>query len=439
VNRPCAKEKDGTMDQIRIRGGRPLSGTVRIGGAKNAALPLMAACLLTEDTLTLSNLPHLADITTMANLLAGHGADIRMDGDTGNGGNAGRTLALKAAEITDTTAPYDLVRRMRASVLVLGPLVARTGHARVSLPGGCAIGTRPVDLHLKGLQALGAEIELAEGYIEARAPDRLKGAQFTFPFVSVGATENLLMAAALADGETVLANAAREPEIADLAHCLNAMGAHIVGIGTDTLTISGVKSLHGAAHEVVPDRIEAGTFAMAAAITRGDLELTGMRPGLMDAVLDKLREAGIKLEQGEASLRVSCPDGVHGVDVMTEPFPGFPTDLQAQMTALMSVSDGAAMITETIFENRFMHIPELARMGANVTVHNASSLVRGVKALKGAPVMATDLRASASLVLAGLAAQGETAVSRVYHIDRGYERIEEKLAACGADIERVTE
>jgi UDP-N-acetylglucosamine 1-carboxyvinyltransferase len=426
------------MDQIRIRGGRPLTGTVRIGGAKNAALPLMAACLLTDEPLTLSNLPHLADITTMANLLAGHGAEIRMEGDSGNGGHTGRTLALHAAEITDTTAPYDLVRRMRASVLVLGPLVARTGRARVSLPGGCAIGTRPVDLHLKGLQQLGAEIDLAEGYIEARASGRLKGAHIVFPMVSVGATENLLMAAALAEGETVLANAAREPEIGDLARCLNAMGAKVEGIGTDTLTVQGVERLHGAAHEVVPDRIETGTFAMAAAITRGDLKLLGTRAGLMEAVVEKLREAGVTIEATEGGLRVACPDGVHGVDVMTEPFPGFPTDLQAQMTALMSVSDGAAMITETIFENRFMHIPELARMGANVTVHNASSLVRGVKGLKGAPVMATDLRASASLVLAGLAAEGETVVSRVYHIDRGYERIEEKLAACGADIERVT-
>jgi UDP-N-acetylglucosamine 1-carboxyvinyltransferase len=426
------------MDQIRIRGGRPLTGTVRIGGAKNAALPLMAACLLTDETLTLSNLPHLVDITTMANLLAGHGAEIRMEGDSGDGGHAGRTLSLHAGEITDTTAPYDLVRRMRASVLVLGPLVARTGHARVSLPGGCAIGTRPVDLHLKGLQQLGAEIELAEGYIEARANGRLRGGHVLFPTVSVGATENLLMAAALADGETVLANAAREPEIADLARCLVAMGAEIAGIGTDTLTVRGVERLHGARHEVVPDRIEAGTFAMAAAITRGDLELLGARAGLMESVVDKLREAGVEISPTERGLRVACPDGVRGVDVMTEPFPGFPTDLQAQMTALMSVASGAAMITETIFENRFMHIPELARMGANVTVHNASSLVRGVAGLKGAPVMATDLRASASLVLAGLAAEGETSISRVYHIDRGYERIEEKLAGCGADIERVT-
>ncbi|MPY71998.1 MAG: UDP-N-acetylglucosamine 1-carboxyvinyltransferase [Alphaproteobacteria bacterium] len=426
------------MDQIRIRGGRPLTGTVRIGGAKNAALPLMAACLLTDETLTLSNLPHLVDITTMANLLAGHGAEIRMQGEAGDGGHTGRTLSLHAGKITDTTAPYDLVRRMRASVLVLGPLVARTGHARVSLPGGCAIGTRPVDLHLKGLQQLGAEIELAEGYIEARAKGRLRGGHVLFPTVSVGATENLLMAAALAEGETVLANAAREPEIADLARCLIAMGAEIAGVGTDTLTVRGVERLHGARHEVVPDRIEAGTFAMAAAITRGDLELLGARAGLMESVVDKLCEAGVEISPTERGLRVACPGGVRGVDVMTEPFPGFPTDLQAQMTALMSVASGAAMITETIFENRFMHIPELARMGANVTVHNASSLVRGVGGLKGAPVMATDLRASASLVLAGLAAEGETVVSRVYHIDRGYERIEEKLAGCGADIERVT-
>ena len=412
---------------------------MRIGGAKNAALPLMAAALLTEDTLTLTNLPHLADITTMANLLARHGAEIRMEGEARHGGHAGRALALTAGEITDTTAPYDLVRRMRASVLVLGPLVARTGRARVSLPGGCAIGTRPVDLHLKGLAQLGAEIELAEGYIEARAAGRLRGAHIVFPTVSVGATENLLMAASLADGETVLANAAREPEIGDLARCLRAMGAEIEGMGTDTLTVRGAPRLHGAQHEVLPDRVETGTYAMAAAITGGRIELLGAKWALMESVIEKLAEAGVEIAETDRGLAVSCAARLRGVDVMTEPFPGFPTDLQAQMTALMSVAEGAAMITETIFENRFMHIPELARMGANVTVHGASSLVRGVAALKGAPVMATDLRASASLVLAGLVADGETVVSRVYHIDRGYERIEEKLAGCGADIERVTE
>jgi len=425
------------MDRIRIRGGRRLAGRVQVSGAKNAALPLMAASLLTDEPLVLANLPHLADISTMANLLTHLGVDIRMAGEGGNGGHTGRSLSLRAQDITDTTAPYDLVRRMRASVVVLGPLVARSGHARVSLPGGCAIGTRPVDLHIKGLSQLGARIELAEGYIDARAPAGLTGAHVVFPTVSVGATENVLMAAVLAKGETVLSNVAREPEITDLARCLSAMGARIEGAGGDTIRVRGVERLHGAQHTVIPDRIEAGTYAMAAAMTGGDIELAGARLGQMEAVVEKLREAGVAVVETTDGLRVSCDARLRGVDVMTEPFPGFPTDLQAQMTALMSTADGAAMITESIFENRFMHIPELARMGANVTVHGASSLVRGVKELTGAPVMATDLRASASLVLAGLVARGETWVSRVYHIDRGYERIEEKLAACGADIERI--
>jgi len=425
------------MDQIRIRGGKRLEGRVQISGAKNAALPLMAAALLSDEPLVLANLPHLADISTMANLLGQHGVEIGMAGGAGNGGHSGRALSLCASRITDTTAPYDLVRRMRASVLVLGPLVARAGLARVSLPGGCAIGTRPVDLHIKGLAQLGAEIDLTSGYIEASAPAGLTGAHIVFPTVSVGATENVLMAATLARGETVIGNAAREPEITDLANCLVAMGADIRGIGTDTLTVRGVERLHGAHHAVVPDRIETGTYAMAAAITGGRLELAGARAELIESVIDKLREAGCEIEPYEGGIRVAAGGRLTGVDVMTEPFPGFPTDLQAQMTALMSTAEGAAMITESIFENRFMHIPELARMGANVTVHGASSLVRGVPALTGAPVMATDLRASASLVLAGLAARGETVISRVYHIDRGYERIEEKLAACGADIERI--
>jgi len=425
------------MDQIRIRGGKRLEGRVQISGAKNAALPLMAAALLTDEPLVLANLPHLVDISTMANLLAQHGVAIGMAGAAEHGGHAGRALSLHAARITDTTAPYDLVRRMRASVLVLGPLVARAGIARVSLPGGCAIGTRPVDLHIKGLAQLGAEIDVTAGYIEASAPAGLTGAHIVFPTVSVGATENLLMAATLAHGETVIGNAAREPEISDLAHCLVAMGADISGIGTDTLTVRGVARLHGAQYTVLPDRIETGTYAMAAAITGGRLELAGARAELIEAVIDKLREAGCEIEPTEGGIRVAASGRLSGVDVMTEPYPGFPTDLQAQMTALMSTAQGAAMITESIFENRFMHIPELARMGANVTVHGASSLVRGVPALTGAPVMATDLRASASLVLAGLAAAGETVISRVYHIDRGYERIEEKLAACGADIERI--
>ena len=426
------------MDRIRIRGGKRLHGAVRISGAKNAALPLMAASLLTDETLTLYNLPQLVDIATMANLLIRHGVRISMDGEAPNGGHMGRVLSLNASAVCDTTAPYELVRQMRASILVLAPLVARFGEAKVSLPGGCAIGTRPVDLHLKALSQLGADIDLREGYIYASAPNRLTGAEIVFPTVSVGATENLLMAACLADGETVLANAAREPEVDDLAHCLIAMGANISGIGTDTLRILGVERLHGTEHEVVADRIESGTYAIAAAITGGDLELIGARRGMMEKLLDKLSEAGVTVSETGCGIRIARGNhALRGVDVMTEPFPGFPTDLQAQMMALMTVAEGAAMITETIFENRFMHVPELSRMGANVNVHGASALVRGVPRLNGAEVMATDLRASVSLVLAGLAAEGETMINRVYHLDRGYERIEEKLSACGADIERV--
>ena len=421
------------MDKIRIVGERPLRGAIPISGAKNAALPLMAASLLTEETLTLGNLPDLADIATMGSLLEQHGVAIER-----SEGEAGRTLAFTAARITNSTAPYDLVRKMRASVLVLGPLLARCGQARVSLPGGCAIGNRPVDLHLKGLAEMGAEIDLTSGYIEARAPNGLKGAEIVFPKVSVGATENLMMAACLAEGETVLVNAAREPEIGDLARCLRAMGADIEGVGNGRLRIRGRRTLHGARHEVLPDRIETGTYAMAAAATGGDLELIGGRLDLIGAVAKTLGEAGILIEETGRGVRVRRADGaLIGVDAMTEPYPGFPTDLQAQMMALMTVARGAAMITETIFENRFMHVPELARMGANITVHNASALVRGVPRLKGAPVMATDLRASVSLVIAGLAAEGETVLNRVYHLDRGYERLEEKLAACGAEIERI--
>ena len=424
------------MDKIWIRGGKQLKGTIAIGGAKNAALPLMAASLLTADTLTLSNLPHLADITTMANLLTQHGVALRMDGHAKDG-HAGRVLALTAAEITSTVAPYDLVRKMRASIVVLGPLVARMGKARVSMPGGCAIGARPVDLHLKGLQTLGAVIDLKEGYIEVTAPKGLTGAPIVFPSVSVGATENLLMAATLARGETVLSNAAREPEVTDLANCLIAMGAQITGVGTDTLRVTGVAKLHGAQHPIIPDRIEAGTYAMAAAITGGDVELTGVRTDHLASALDVLRNAGISVTDTDKGIRVQRSTGpLLGTDVMTEPYPGFPTDLQAQMMVLLTAAEGASMITETIFENRFMHVPELRRMGANINLHGGSAMVRGVKSLTGAPVMATDLRASVSLVLAGLAAKGETVVNRVYHLDRGYERLEEKLAACGAEIER---
>ncbi|BBK31485.1 UDP-N-acetylglucosamine 1-carboxyvinyltransferase [Stella humosa] len=428
------------MDKIRIRGGRPLHGQIPISGAKNATLPLMAASLLTDGTLTLSNVPHLADIATMASLLAQHGVSVGIDGAAPGGGHTGRVMALQAGTITSTTAPYDLVRKMRASVLVLGPLVAREGRARVSLPGGCAIGTRPVDLHLKGLERLGAKVELTAGYIEASAPGGLVGAEIVFPFVSVGATENLLMAATLARGETVLLNAAREPEIVDLAECLSAMGADIEGAGTDRIRIRGKDRLHGAAHTVISDRIETGTYMMAVAITDGDVELIGGRLDLVRSVADALTPAGLTVEETARGIRVRRANGrLTGIDVMTEPYPGFPTDLQAQLMALMSTAGGAAMITETIFENRFMHVPELTRMGANINVHHASALVRGVPRLTGAPVMATDLRASVSLVLAGLAAEGDTILSRVYHLDRGYERVEEKLAACGAEVERIRE
>jgi UDP-N-acetylglucosamine 1-carboxyvinyltransferase len=426
------------MDRIRIRGGNRLAGEIPISGAKNAALPLMAASLLTEEPLSLGNLPHLADISTLASLLGVLGVEIAMDGDAPNGGHAGRVLTLRARRIASTTAPYDLVRQMRASVLVLGGLVARMGEAHVSLPGGCAIGNRPVDLHLKGLEQLGADIDVRGGYIEARAPKGLRGGHVVFPFISVGATENLMIAASLARGETVLANAAREPEVIDLGRCLIAMGARVEGLGTDTIVIQGVPGLHGTRHQVIPDRIESGTYALAAAITGGDVLLIGAEAAHNEALIEKLREAGVKVTQEARGIRVGRGRGrARGVDVMTEPYPGFPTDLQAQFMAMMASASGAAMITETIFENRFMHVSELARMGANVTVHGASAMVRGARSLAGAEVMATDLRASVSLVLAGLAAEGETIVNRVYHLDRGYERLEEKLAACGAEIERL--
>lgn len=430
------------MDSIRIIGGKPLHGEIVIGGAKNAALPLMAASLLTDQPLTLTNMPDLMDIATMANLLRQHGVQVDQSAlgagnEAADAGATGRTMTLTAERITSTTAPYDLVRRMRASVLVLGPLLARVGEAKVSLPGGCAIGTRPVDLHLKALERLGAKIELKEGYIHATAPNGLKGANIVFPKVTVGATENLLMAAALASGDTVLENAAREPEIGNLAACLNAMGADITGIGSGTLRIRGVASLHAARVPVIPDRIETGTYAIASAITRGRIKLVGTTYDLLESVFGAMRQAGVEVEQGEDSVIVAAENGLAGVDVMTEPFPGFPTDMQAQWMALMATASGASMITETIFENRFMHVPELTRFGADVNVHGASAIVRGRKKLSGAPVMATDLRASVSLVLAGLAAEGETLVNRVYHLDRGYERVEEKLGACGARIERI--
>jgi UDP-N-acetylglucosamine 1-carboxyvinyltransferase len=428
------------MDRIRIQGGVPLEGTIVIGGAKNAALALMPACLLTAETLSLSNLPHLVDITTMAHLLAQHGVDIGLNGRSPDGGSIGRVMELTARTITNTTAPYDLVRKMRASILVLGPLVARHGQAKVSLPGGCAIGTRPVDLHLKALEQMGAVITVEGGYILAEVPGgkRLHGANVVFPQVTVGGTENALMAASLADGETVIANAAREPEVCDLANCLVAMGARISGIGTGTMRVTGVEALHGIEYAVLPDRIETGTYAVAAAITRGDIELVGARLDLMESVHKVLHECGIEVTPTKRGMRVKANGHrIDGVDIMTEPYPGFPTDMQAQLMALMATANGASMITETIFENRFMHVPELARMGAKVNVHGASAIVRGVAKLSGAPVMATDLRASVSLILAGLAAEGETVVSRVYHLDRGYERLEEKLGACGARIDRI--
>ncbi len=425
------------MDRIRIRGGRQLKGELRISGSKNASLPLMVAALLSDKKLTLHNVPRLADITTMLQLLQQHGVEV--GAAAGENGHAhGTTLTLHAARIVSTTAPYDIVRKMRASVLVLGALLTREREARVSLPGGCAIGARPVDLHIAGLKAMGAEIDIDGGYLVARAPGGLRGARYTFPKVSVGATENLMMAAALARGTTVLDNAAREPEITDLAHCLVALGVPIDGIGTETLVIEGVSALKEAEHSVIPDRIETGTYAMAVAMTAGDVELVGGRLDLIETAAQTLRAAGVSLEPTARGLRVQRTNGaLRGVDVMTEPYPGFPTDLQAQMMALMTRAEGAAMITETVFESRFMHVPELSRMGANVTIHHESALVRGVPKLRGAEVMATDLRASVSLAIAGLAAEGHTTVNRVYHLDRGYERLEEKLGACGADIERL--
>ncbi|MGB0695209.1 MAG: UDP-N-acetylglucosamine 1-carboxyvinyltransferase [Rhodospirillaceae bacterium] len=430
------------MDRIRIVGGTPLKGTIPISGAKNAALTLMPACLLTEGTVTLTNLPHLVDITTMAHLLAQHGVSLNMNGEVAEGGPIGRALSLKADNIDNTTAPYELVRKMRASVLVLGPLLARFGEAKVSLPGGCAIGTRPVDLHLKALEALGAEIELSGGYIHARIKGgkggRLKGTKFTFPMVTVGGTENAVMAACLAEGETILENVAREPEVADLCRCLESMGADIQGAGTGTLVIHGREKLMGTTYSVIPDRIETGTYACAAAATRGRVILSGARMELMESMVDHLRRAGVRVARVEEGVEIDATASEPvGVDVLTEPFPGFPTDMQAQWMAFMATARGASMITENIFENRFMHVPELMRMGADINIHGGSAIIRGVSKLSGAPVMATDLRASVSLVVAALAARGESIINRVYHLDRGYERLEEKLQACGAEVERV--
>jgi len=421
------------VDKFRIEGGHKLQGTVRVSGAKNAALPEMAACLLTAESVELRNLPRVRDIQTMARLLA-H-MSVTVDGPEGEG-ETGR-VRLAAADISHAEAPYDLVKTMRASVLVLGPLVARTGYARVSMPGGCAIGARPIDLHLKALERLGAEITSEHGYVEARAK-RLRGARVVFDRITVTGTENLMMAAALAEGETILENAAREPEISDLARLLATMGARIEGAGTSTIRVEGVPSLHGAAHEVIPDRIATGTFLVAGAITGGDLLLQGADPGHLSAVIDKLSECGVEIRNEPGGLRVRASRGIRAADVATEEYPGFPTDMQAQYMALMTQADGSSIVTETIFENRFLHASEMLRMGADITIRGNQAIVRGPTPLTGAAVIASDLRASASLVLAGLAAQGSTIIDRVYHIDRGYERIEEKLRSLGARIERVS-
>jgi UDP-N-acetylglucosamine 1-carboxyvinyltransferase len=421
------------MDKIVIRGGKPLHGRIQISGAKNAALTLMPCALLTDEPLTLRNLPRLADIDTFGHLLNNHGVSTTIEGTSPD--EFGRVMTLRANRITSTVAPYDIVRKMRASILVLGPLLAREGEATVSLPGGCAIGNRPIDLHLKALEHLGADIELAAGYVKAHGT--LHGGRYVFPTVSVGATENAVMAAVLAKGESVIENAAREPEIVDLCRCLVAMGAKIAGIGTEKLTIQGVRELHGATYAVMPDRIETGSYACAAAITGGDVELAGADMETLGATAEALQEAGVEITPTNDGIRVNRANGLHGVTISTAPYPGFPTDMQAQFMAMLSVADGASVLTETIFENRYMHVPELARMGADVTVRGRSAVVRGVSGLHGAQVMATDLRASMSLVIAGLAAEGETVVNRVYHLDRGYERLEEKLSAVGADIERV--
>ncbi|MBZ9857892.1 UDP-N-acetylglucosamine 1-carboxyvinyltransferase [Mesorhizobium sp. CA13] len=429
------------MDRIRIVGGNKLAGSIPISGAKNAALPLMIASLLTDDTLTLENVPHLADVEQLIRILGNHGVDYSVNGrrEKQNEGYS-RTINFSARNIVDTTAPYELVSKMRASFWVIGPLLARMGEAKVSLPGGCAIGTRPVDLFLEGLQVLGADIDVDTGYVIAKTRNgRLVGNRYVFPKVSVGATHVLMMAASLAKGETVLENAACEPEIVNLAECLNAMGAKISGAGTPTITIDGVEALSGARVRVIPDRIETGTYAMAVAMTGGDVVLEGARSDLLQTALDVISQTGAEITQTNSGIRVKRNGaGISPVDVTTAPFPAFPTDLQAQFMGLMTMAKGKSRITETIFENRFMHVQELARLGAHITLSGQTAIVEGVPKLKGAPVMATDLRASVSLVIAGLAAEGETTVNRVYHLDRGFERLEEKLSSCGAVIERIS-
>jgi UDP-N-acetylglucosamine 1-carboxyvinyltransferase len=427
------------MDSIRITGGHRLNGSIAISGAKNAALPLMIAGLLTDRQLVLENVPRLSDVRALTRILGNHGVDITIAGKRrGETQDGGDTMTINASTIVDTCAPYDLVSTMRASSWVVGPLVARMGECRVSLPGGCAIGTRPVDLHIMALERLGARIDIEEGYMVAKAPKGLKGAEIFFPTVTVGGTHVALMAATLAHGTTVIHNAAREPEVTDLAECLNAMGAKIKGLGTSALEIKGVARLNGATHRVIPDRIETGTYAMAAAMTGGDVLLEGARPEHLQAALDVLKKAGVEISSNNEGIRIRRNGhAIEAVDVATAPFPAFPTDLQAQFMALMTRAKGTSHITETIFENRFMHVSELARLGARIALKGDLAIVEGVERLKGAPVMATDLRASVSLVIAGLAAEGVTTVNRVYHLDRGFEALEKKLAACGAEIERV--
>ncbi|HEX5210794.1 MAG TPA: UDP-N-acetylglucosamine 1-carboxyvinyltransferase [Pseudolabrys sp.] len=428
------------MDRIRIVGGQRLNGAIPISGAKNATLPLMIASLLTEDTLTLENVPRLADVIQLQRILGNHGVDITIAGKRpGDDPNSGRTLHISAKTIVDTTAPYELVSKMRASFWVVAPLLARMGEAKVSMPGGCAIGTRPVDLLIMALEKLGAKIEIEAGYVIARAKKGLRGGNIEFPKVTVGGTHTAMMAAALASGTTVIDNAAREPEVGDVADCLNKMGARISGAGTARIVIEGVGKLNGARHKVLPDRIETGTYAMAVAMTGGDVLLQNARPELLQSALDTLAQAGTTITPTNEGIRVSRNGAaLEPVTVSTAPFPGFPTDLQAQLMALMTRASGTSRITETIFENRFMHVQELVRLGAHIQLDGETATIEGVKHLTGAPVMATDLRASVSLVIAALAAQGETMVNRVYHLDRGFERVEDKLARCGAQIERIS-
>ena len=428
------------MDRIRIKGGKPLHGAIPISGAKNATLPLMIASLLTEDTLILENVPHLADVVQLQRILNNHGVDVMLSGKRpGDGEHKGQTVKISAENIVDTTAPYELVSKMRASFWVIAPLVARMGEARVSLPGGCAIGTRPVDLLIMAMERLGATIDIEAGYAIARAPKGLRGGEIAFPKVTVGGTHVAIMAAALANGTTVIENAAREPEISDVADCLNKMGAKISGAGNERIVVEGVSKLGPARHSVLPDRIETGTDAMAVAMTGGDVLLEGARPELLQSALDVLGQVGVTVTATNEGVRVARNgSGIASVEVTTEPFPGFPTDLQAQLMALMTCANGTSRITETIFENRFMHVQELARLGARISLDGQTAMIEGVDRLKGAPVMATDLRASVSLVIAALAAEGETIVNRVYHLDRGFERLEDKLSRCGAEIERIS-